>query len=94
MSIIVNRCTGAMVQCAMRLPMPHERTSVCLYLVLRRGDRPCEKRHSFFEFSLCLSRACPGKMLVLYINGSKSGVFRTKVVPVRLPHPSKPRDMI
>jgi hypothetical protein len=25
----------------------------------------------FLEFSLCLSRACLGKMIVLYINGSK-----------------------
>jgi len=24
----------------------------------------CEKRHSFFEFSLCLSRTCLGKMIV------------------------------
>ena len=37
----------------------------------------CEKRTSFFEFSLCLSRACLGKMFVLYTNGAKSGVFRT-----------------
>ena len=30
----------------------------------------------FFEFSLCLSQACLGKMMHLYINGAKSGVFR------------------
>jgi hypothetical protein len=32
----------------------------------------------FLEFSLCLSRACLGKMFGLYINGAKSGVFRTE----------------
>jgi hypothetical protein len=33
------------------------------------------KTASFFEFSLCLSRACLGKMIVLYINGSKMPFF-------------------
>jgi hypothetical protein len=48
--------------------------------MLRRHGLPCEKRvHSFLEFSLCLSRACLGKMMIiLYINGiAKSGVVRT-----------------
>jgi hypothetical protein len=31
----------------------------------------------FFEFSLCLSRACLGKMFVFYINGSKMPFSRT-----------------
>jgi hypothetical protein len=45
--------------------------------------RVYEKRHSFLSaFSnVCLSRACLGKMMAfLYINGAKSGVFRTDSV--------------
>ena len=36
----------------------------------------------FSRLFLCLSRACLGKMIVLNVNGAKSGVFRT---PVRVP---------
>eukprot|EP01046_Picozoa_sp_COSAG06_P028183 COSAG06_NODE_2526_length_6722_cov_4.409180_6_plen_185_part_00 len=35
------------------------------------------KSHSFFEFSLCSSRACLGKMIILCINGAKRRGFRT-----------------
>jgi hypothetical protein len=36
----------------------------------------CEKRHHFWSFSLCLSRACLGKMIVLMYKWLKNGVFR------------------
>ena len=32
-----------------------------------RQGLACDKTASFFEFSLCLSRACLGKMFVFYI---------------------------
>jgi hypothetical protein len=32
-------------------------------VVALEEDEPLGKRHSFFEFSLCLSRACLGKMM-------------------------------
>ena len=60
----------------------HTRHAVCL--PARRRDRVpractrCEKRHSLFESSLCLSRACLGKMIVFeYTNGSKMPFFRS-----------------
>jgi hypothetical protein len=34
------------------------------------------KTASFFEFSLCLSRACLGKMIVLIYKWLKNAVFR------------------
>jgi hypothetical protein len=34
------------------------------------------KTASFFEFSLCLSRACLGKMIVFIYKWLKSAVFR------------------
>ena len=40
-----------------------------------QGPKPVRKSASFFEFSLCLSRACLGKMIVLYINGAKIPFF-------------------
>ena len=43
-------------------------------------SKKVRKTPLFFEFSLCLSRACLGKKMHLYINGSKSGVFRTLFV--------------
>jgi hypothetical protein len=36
-----------------------------------RPEDTSTKRFLFFEFSLRLSRACLGKMFILYINGSK-----------------------
>jgi|EP01046_Picozoa_sp_COSAG06_P069213 hypothetical protein len=42
--------------CAVGLCVCHDRD--CLQRVT-----PCEKRHSFFEFSLCFSRACLGKTM-------------------------------
>jgi glycine/D-amino acid oxidase-like deaminating enzyme len=42
---------------------------------------PVRKTASFFEFYPCLSRACLGKMIVLYINGSKCR-FSQDMVPV------------
>jgi hypothetical protein len=36
---------------------------------------PCEKRNSFLSVSLCLSRACLGKMIVLYIKMAQKVVF-------------------
>ena len=35
----------------------------------------CAKRHSFLEFSLCLSRACLGKIIVFIHKWRKNGVF-------------------
>jgi hypothetical protein len=57
-----------------------------------QGQQPqrCEKRHSFFEFSLCLSRACLGKIIVSVYKWLKMAVFRRQeaqlhpCVPVRL----------
>ena len=39
------------------------------------------KRHLFFEFSLCLSRACLGKMMHFIYKWRKNGVFRTGSKP-------------
>jgi hypothetical protein len=39
--------------------------------VCMKSGLEVRKTASFLEFSLCLSRACLGKMIVLYINGSK-----------------------
>ena len=39
--------------------------------VCMKSGLEVQKTASFLEFSLCLSRACLGKMIVLYINGSK-----------------------
>jgi hypothetical protein len=36
----------------------------------------CEKTASFFEFSLCLSRACLGKMIVFIYKWLKNAGFR------------------
>ena len=41
-----------------------------------RGLQRCEKRHVVFEFSLCLSRACLGKMIVFIYKWLKNAVFR------------------
>jgi hypothetical protein len=38
-------------------------------------DEGCEKRHLFFEFSLCLSRACLGKMIAVIYKWLKNAVF-------------------
>ena len=37
--------------------------------------QPCEKTPLSFEFSLCLSRACLGKMIVFIYKWRKRGVF-------------------
>jgi hypothetical protein len=39
----------------------------------------CEKRHSFFEYSLCVSRACLGKMIVLMHKWLKKRRFSHRV---------------
>ena len=45
-------------------------------------------KRSGFEFSLCLSRACLGKIIILYINGFKETVFMySLVLPVALRRP-------
>jgi hypothetical protein len=43
--------------------------------------RHCEKRHSFFEFSPCLSRACLGKKIVLHTNGAKVAFCAPEIDP-------------
>ena len=35
-----------------------------------------QKQHSFLDLSLCLSRACLGRMMHFYINGSCPTIFR------------------
>ena len=37
-------------------------------------ERAVRKRHSFFEFSLCLSRACLGKTIIFSIKWRQNGV--------------------
>jgi membrane-associated HD superfamily phosphohydrolase len=44
----------------------------------------CGKRRSFFEFSLCLSRACVGKMIVFIYKWLKNAVFRREVMRLTL----------
>jgi hypothetical protein len=39
------------------------------------GVEPKETRHSFFELSLCLSRACLGKMIAFYIEKGAKVAF-------------------
>jgi hypothetical protein len=41
-----------------------------------RDCERCEKRHLFFEISLCLSRACLGKMIDFRSKWLKNAVFR------------------
>jgi hypothetical protein len=65
---------------------------------------PEEKRSvlSFLEFSLCSSRACPGKMFVfMYINGAKGPVLLTECLHQRhvavgkefgVLHPTLPKE--
>ena len=43
-------------------------------------DEAVRKTASFFEFSLCLSRACLGKMMVFIYNWLKNAVFRRRSV--------------
>jgi hypothetical protein len=43
------------------------------------------KNGLFFEFSLCLSRACLGKIIIFYINGSKSPYFSPKTQASHVP---------
>jgi hypothetical protein len=40
-----------------------------------RIQQPCTKRRSHFEFSLCLSRACLGKMFVFISKWRKKWRF-------------------
>jgi hypothetical protein len=50
------------------------------FLTVRLGLLSCEKKRMdalFSQLFLSLSRARLGKMIVLCINGAKSGVFRT-----------------
>jgi hypothetical protein len=58
--------------------------------VLQRVSVMQETAASFYEVSLCLSRACLGKMMVLSINAikwrQKSGVFLPEVDVLRLGH--------
>ena len=42
------------------------------------------KTASFFEFSLCLSRACLGKMIVFIYKWLKNAVFRREVMRLTL----------
>jgi hypothetical protein len=63
------------------------RAAACLLLIRARLLRvqqrqlqpprapACEKRHSFFEFSLCLTRACLGKMFVFIYKWRKKMSF-------------------
>jgi hypothetical protein len=51
--------------------------------VMTRPCRPyspspaCEKRHSFLNFSYVCPEPVLAKRCILYINGARSGVFRT-----------------
>jgi hypothetical protein len=43
------------------------------------GSTPVRKTSSFFEFSLCLSRACLGKMIVFIYKWLQKAVFSAGV---------------
>ena len=43
--------------------------------------------HLFFEFSLCLSRACIGKMIVFIYKWLKNAVFRCRPSTTRCVYP-------
>eukprot|EP01046_Picozoa_sp_COSAG06_P026451 COSAG06_NODE_2275_length_7194_cov_10.705144_4_plen_92_part_00 len=45
------------------------------------SDSEVGKTASFFEFSLCLSRACLGKMIVFIYKWLKNAVFRRAISP-------------
>jgi hypothetical protein len=70
---------------ASRVPSPRPRPTACQTVVrsaLRKTARfptarRCEKRHIVFGvLSLCLSRACLGKMIVFRYKWRKNAVFR------------------
>jgi hypothetical protein len=49
-----------------------------IYVVgIHRRDPVCRENGTFLEFSLCLSRACLGKMIVFIYKWLKNAVFRS-----------------
>ena len=51
----------------------HHVILVQFHSVLRPAT--CERRHSFFEFCLCLSRACLGKLIGIYMQRAQKRRF-------------------
>jgi hypothetical protein len=61
-----------------------EQELLCLW---RGGSRPAaelQQNRLCLEFALCLSRACLGKIIILYINGEKMSFFHLLMAGYRL----------